>query len=94
MKAPARSQIVSSFTLIKGAMIEETYSVLTGWDFALSNRLDPGRLDDRDHFSASAFTRPPSAAGVCRSRGKISNPSSINRERMSDWQYLPVRPCA
>jgi hypothetical protein len=44
MKAPARSQIVSSFTLIKGAMIEETYSVLTGWDFALSNRLDPGRL--------------------------------------------------
>jgi hypothetical protein len=33
MKAPARSNIASSFTLIKGAMINETYAVFAKWDF-------------------------------------------------------------
>lgn len=31
-----RSTVVSSFTVIKGSMIEETYSVLRGWDFELT----------------------------------------------------------
>src|SRR5207245_11266529 len=33
------------------------------------------------HFAASAFTRPPSASAVCRSRGKISSPRAIKRDR-------------
>jgi hypothetical protein len=33
------------------------------------------------HFSASAFMSAASASGVCRSRGKISIPSSPSRER-------------
>ena len=32
----SRASVVSSFTIIKGALIEETYSVFRGWDFASS----------------------------------------------------------
>lgn len=32
----SRSQVVSSFTIIKGALIEETYTTFANWDFALS----------------------------------------------------------
>jgi hypothetical protein len=34
--AEARAQVVSSFTVIKGALIDETYAVFREWDFALS----------------------------------------------------------
>ena len=30
---PDRASIVSSYTIIKGALIEETYAVFRGWDF-------------------------------------------------------------
>ncbi len=33
-----RSDVVSSFTVIKGALIEETYAVLTAWSFERSKR--------------------------------------------------------
>jgi hypothetical protein len=29
----SRANVVSSFTLVKGAMIEETYAVFSAWDF-------------------------------------------------------------
>jgi hypothetical protein len=32
----SRASVVSSFTIIKGALIEETFVVFRGWDFALS----------------------------------------------------------
>ena len=35
MNSSARSHVASSFTLIKGAMIDETYAVFAAWDFAL-----------------------------------------------------------
>jgi Putative inner membrane protein (DUF1819) len=56
MKAPARSQIVSSFTLIKGAMIEETYSVFTGWDFAHSKKDNLDRLRRENFIGANSIT--------------------------------------
>jgi hypothetical protein len=34
--ASGRASVVSSFTIIKGALIEETFSVFRGWDFARS----------------------------------------------------------
>jgi hypothetical protein len=43
--------------------------------------LIPNSLITGHHFSASAFTSAPSTSGVCCSRGKISNPSPIRRER-------------
>ena len=36
MAAKSRASVVSSFTIIKGSMIEETYAVFQGWDFALT----------------------------------------------------------
>ena len=38
MKAASRANVVSSFTVVKGAIIEETYAVFTAWDFARSKR--------------------------------------------------------
>ena len=32
----SRSRVVSSFTIIKGAFIEETYAIFQAWDFSLS----------------------------------------------------------
>lgn len=32
----SRSRVVSSFTIVKGALIEETYAVFQHWDFARS----------------------------------------------------------
>ena len=43
--------------------------------------LTPNSLMIGHHFSAPAFTSAPSASGVCRSRGKTSNPKSTNRDR-------------
>ena len=44
MTASARAHVASSFTLIKGAMIEETYAVFAAWDFARSKRENLDRL--------------------------------------------------
>lgn len=33
---PSRSHVVSSFTIIKGALIDETYAVFQAWDFTCS----------------------------------------------------------
>jgi putative ABC transport system substrate-binding protein len=43
--------------------------------------LNPASLMIGHHFSASALTNAPSAAGVCCSRGKTSSPRSASRDR-------------
>ena len=55
MNSPTRSHVASSFTLIKGAMIDETYTVLAAWDFALSKRENLDRLR-RDNFIGARTT--------------------------------------
>ena len=42
----SRSQVVSSFTIIKGALIEETYATFEAWDFSLSKHENLQRLQD------------------------------------------------
>ena len=49
MKGPNRSNIASSFTLIKGAMIDETYAVFAAWDFGSSKKDNLERLR-RENF--------------------------------------------
>ena len=44
MKGPDRSNVASSFTLIKGAMIDETYAVFAEWDFGSSKKENLERL--------------------------------------------------
>jgi hypothetical protein len=55
MKVPDRSHVASSFTLIKGAMIEETYAVFSSWDFGSSKRENLDRLK-RDNFIGASST--------------------------------------
>jgi hypothetical protein len=56
MTASARARVASSFTLIKGAMIEETYAVFAGWDFARSKRENLDLLREKNPIGASTST--------------------------------------
>ena len=56
MNPPTRSHVASSFTAIKGAMIDETYAVFAGWDFALSKRENLDRLRQENFIGASTTT--------------------------------------
>jgi len=59
MKPPGRSHVSSSFTLIKGAMIDETYAVFAAWDFASS------KLDFGQKFNGLAMVRK-AKYGACQ----------------------------
>lgn len=56
MKAGSRANIVSSFTAIKGAMIDETHAVFTRWDFARSKRENLDRLREENFIGAKSST--------------------------------------
>jgi Putative inner membrane protein (DUF1819) len=47
-----RTNVASSFTVIKGAMIEETYAVFVAWDFARSKRENLDRLRSENFIGA------------------------------------------
>lgn len=51
-----RTHVVSSFTIIKGAMIEETYEVLRQWDFDLDKKANLDRLRDDNYIAAPSAT--------------------------------------
>jgi hypothetical protein len=51
-----RAHIVSSFSIVKGAMISQTYDVLARWDFGLSRRANLDRLRDENYIGASSVT--------------------------------------
>ena len=51
-----RSQVVSSFTLIKGTMLEETYQVFTRWDVAVSKRENLDHLREENYIGAASGT--------------------------------------
>jgi hypothetical protein len=52
----ARADVVSSFTIIKGTMIEETYAVFGRWDFELSKKDNLDRLRAENYIGASSTT--------------------------------------
>ncbi|WP_116807329.1 BrxA family protein [Steroidobacter cummioxidans] len=56
MKLSARANVASSFTIIKGAMIEETYAVFAAWDFERSKRDNLDRLREQNFIGASSST--------------------------------------
>jgi hypothetical protein len=51
-----RQQVVSSFTIIKGAMIHETYEVLARWDFDADKKTNLDRLRDENYVGAQSAT--------------------------------------
>ena len=56
MMATLRANVASSFTLIKGAMIDETYAVFGAWDSAQSKRQNLDRLRDENFIGARSAT--------------------------------------
>jgi hypothetical protein len=56
MMAPDRSHVASSFTLSKGAMIDETYAVFAAWDFDASKKENLDRLKRENFIGASTVT--------------------------------------
>ncbi len=48
----SRSRVVSSFTIIKGSLIEETYAAFATWDFALSKADNLQRIKDTNSIGA------------------------------------------
>jgi hypothetical protein len=56
MKAPSRSNVASSFTIVKGALINETYAVFATWNFARSKRENLDRLREENFIGASSST--------------------------------------
>lgn len=56
MRAAVRSHVASSFTLIKGAMIDETYAVFETWDLTLSKRENLDRLRRENFIGAGTTT--------------------------------------
>lgn len=56
MKATSRADVASSFTVVKGSMIEETYAVFAAWDFARSKRENLDRLRADNFIGAGSVT--------------------------------------
>ena len=56
MTVADRAAVVSSFTLIKGTMLDETYAVLDRWDLSLSKRENLDRLRDDNYIGAPSGT--------------------------------------
>lgn len=56
MSGSARQYVASSFTIIKGSMIEETYAVFAAWDFARSKRHNLDRLRSENFIGAGSAT--------------------------------------
>jgi hypothetical protein len=50
----SRASVVSSFTIIKGAMIDETYRVFRDWDFELSREENLQRMRETNSIGADS----------------------------------------
>ena len=56
MKSASRANVASSFTIVKGAMIDEAYAVFATWDFARSKRENLSRVREENTIGASSVT--------------------------------------
>lgn len=64
----ARANVVSSFTLVKGAMIPETYAVFAAWDIQRSKRENLDRLREENFIGATSETWVRDVAKVLNRR--------------------------
>lgn len=56
MMASDRTGVVSSFTIVKGSLIPETYAVLQRWDFCQSKKDNLDRLRHENYIGATSET--------------------------------------
>ena len=52
--ADSRADVVSSFTIVKGSMIEETYTIMRGWDFDRSCEETLGQMKATNSIGAKS----------------------------------------
>ena len=64
----ARSNVVSSFTIVKGSLIEETYAVFRDWDYALSKFENLRRVREENTIGASSTNWALNVAKVINRR--------------------------
>ena len=71
MTVPERRNVVSSFTVVKGAMIGETYATLACWDLSVSKKENLDRLREENLCRANMQTQGSAraATGVFRPLG-------------------------
>jgi hypothetical protein len=50
----SRSNVVSSFTVVKGSLIEETYATFAGWDFSLSKRENLRLMEEENRIGSQS----------------------------------------
>ncbi|MEE8526739.1 MAG: BrxA family protein, partial [Thermoanaerobaculia bacterium] len=54
MTTATRASVVSSFTIVKGSMIDETYAVFRGWDFGRSREENLCRMKETNSIGAAS----------------------------------------
>lgn len=64
----ARSKVVSSFTIVKGTLIEETYAVFRDWDYALSKAENLKRVREENTIGATSANWALNVAKVLNRR--------------------------
>lgn len=64
----ARSNVVSSFTIVKGSLIEETYAVFRDWDYALSKLENLKRVRQENTIGATSTNWALNVAKVLNRR--------------------------
>jgi hypothetical protein len=75
----SRAAVVSSFTIIKGAIIDETYAVFAAWEIERSKRENLDRLREQNLIGAKSATWLRDVAWVLNrrfdpdSRDRLSN---------------------
>ena len=65
---PLRENVVSSFTVVKGSLINETYRVFSAWDFARSKKENLRRLRSENFIGAGSATWLEDVAKVLNRR--------------------------
>jgi hypothetical protein len=94
MTPAPRAHVASSFTIIKGAMIEETYAVFAAWDFACSKRHNLDRLRSENFIGASSATWLRDVAKVLNRRfdpsGRDRSLVVLAKHRLSIDEWKPL----
>src|SRR3954452_19570175 len=89
-----RSRVASSFTQVKGALIDETYAVLRVWDFSMSKKANLDRLRDTNFIGAKSQTWLRDVAKVLNRRLDVDGadrPLAVLAERgcnLDEWKPL------
>ena len=94
MKLTSRANVASSFTVVKGAMIEETYAVFAAWDLECSKRENLDLLRSENFIGAGSATWLRDIAKVLNRRfepdGRDRALVLLAKNRMSLDEWKPL----